>query len=470
MGCIELAAYLSLEAASAAHSATGSGGSGSGSGSQGPLLLGAGLLDACGSSASAVAKPKQAAVVQAVGEAATAAEAAAEAVARAPLPFLAVRKSPGATLGSQFELLSSQQWLAVAAAVGASLADFHRLPLPAGHFLAPAAAASASAAASSSADVSTAWVARDGIVYGSAFGTLDMRHGSEGETLGWQRALLRQLFPSVAARLLGQQGGEAGQVVDGSSAATSARNVAAPAPGPAPAGGAPCRSCTAWRPFLSFLRRQRRDVVREHRRNGSLPPQLMDGLDSYLPADPALLLGSSGGGCSGGGGGRCNDSSSVAGGAGVPGCCCPGSLLPTWLHGDLTAENILVSRELLAAAAAADAAASDGGGESARDAQQQAQQASLQHGGAVLIDFADGGHGDPLWDFIPLLLRTFRRAVQRGMHCVARVWGCCTAAAKVGCPLLCQAPLPGTHPSRASRPPAQCVGGGGLGVQACRTS
>lgn len=76
----------------------------------------------------------------------------------------------------------------------------------------------------------------------------------------------------------------------------------------------------------------------------------------------------------------------------------PALPLPTWVHGDLTAENILLQPPEEASVAAS-------GGSSPGEAGSGSSSGTW---GATLIDFADGGQGDPLWDLIPLYMRSLQ--------------------------------------------------------------
>ena len=180
-----------------------------------------------------------------------------------------------------------------------------------------------------------------------------------------------------------------------------------PAAATVAAGNAPymCSRCHAWQPFVEFLRRQRRYATKLHRKNDSLPPQLQEQVEVYLPPDPAMLVGctclcnGSNGGASG---------SAVAYGSGTavgaaaaaadgPQSCRSG--MPAWVHGDLTAGNLLLSGSLLQQQPQRVAAGVE---------KPSATGCQLPPNRVVIIDFADGGQGDPLWDFVVLLLRTFR--------------------------------------------------------------
>lgn len=122
-----------------------------------------------------------------------------------------------------------------------------------------------------------------------------------------------------------------------------------------------------WGPFVEFLRHRRAQALGELAADCSLPPWLLPQLDAYLPHDPAVLL------------------SHGLLGSGAP-------QLPAWLHGDLTAANLL-------------------------------QRPPGHAGGhAALVDFADAGHGDALYDLVLLFIRGFRcvRVSTRRMLPLAR--------------------------------------------------
>ena len=426
MASIEAAAYLAQ--ATAAGSPAGSGGMGSGcnSGSSGPRLLGAGVLTGC-RDGSMGDKPRGAAAAAAAETGAVPAANEGQQAAAAPpppLPFLAIQKAEGVTLGSCMEALSKQQLLAVAAAAGRSLAAFHAMPLPAaaaGHAGQCGCNANGSLDSGSGSRCSrsacTAWVARDGLVYSSAAGTLDIR-GEEGASAEeaaaavWQRQQqCLRLFPSAAAAL-----GQGAAVAEPAAVAESANSPGRGGSACHMRSSSCCAACSAWQPFLLFLRRQRRHAAKAHRREGSLPPQLQQQVESYLPADPAVLVGhGSCACCSAAPEGTASQPANGSAALGSPAGTCGGSScggssnatacinrLPTWVHGDLTAENLLLSSALLAGTP-----------------QQTGQQPTPGNGetsgsrsggssGVTLIDFADSGQGDPLWDFVPLLLRSLR--------------------------------------------------------------
>lgn len=125
-----------------------------------------------------------------------------------------------------------------------------------------------------------------------------------------------------------------------------------------------------YQPFVDFLRHRRRQAPAELTADRSLPRWMLAQLADYLPVDPAVLL------------------QHVPLGA-TQGRCMSALQPPCWLHGDLTTANILCHED---------------GNE-------------LQ---ACLIDFADAGHGDPLWDLIVLFVRGFRYA-SRPQPCLCRV-------------------------------------------------
>jgi hypothetical protein len=445
MGCMEAAAYLALDPSPGSwrqHAADGGGGSGGCT----SRLLHAGVLG--GGSG-----------VAAAGGGQGAAEAGGD--EEVPTPFLALEKAAGQVLSSCIDALSEAQLLAVAAAAGRSLAAFHAAPLPPAAACQPQPAAGLGSCACggsggncqeparhekivaghrAAVQYSTAWIARDGILYSSTLGTLQLqreeaaqqlRASHQAELAQRQRLALRSLFPGAAAVLLGPTGTPSAlpsrpaeaqlrqEAADSSSAA--AADAVAPAAA-APPGQPACLRCAAWQPFAAFLRRQRGGAAAMHRGEGSLPPHLLDQLDAFLPADPAELLGCacllrSGAGSSQavhGGTGQLEEGDSVAAnGAPADGNgCCSGSL-PTWVHGDLTVGNLLVQ-------------GLSQHSEHSHPEQQQAQQpppgpGEVQGAAAArsaaggppevcvsLIDFADGGQGDPLWDFVVLLLRTLR--------------------------------------------------------------
>jgi len=114
-----------------------------------------------------------------------------------------------------------------------------------------------------------------------------------------------------------------------------------------------------------------------------------------LPQDPALLLGPPRS-CT-----QQQDGQQQPGSSGPDASQQPPLPEPAWVHGDLTAENLLLQRPPVSQAAEG-AATADSGVRSSCD--------SVDRGcRAVLIDFADGGQGDPLWDLAALYIRSFRQ-------------------------------------------------------------
>ncbi|KAL4448536.1 hypothetical protein ABPG75_005755 [Micractinium tetrahymenae] len=474
MAAMEAAAYCCIAQAAAGGSGRGAAGGSSRAGVGGmdggsscSLLLGGGVLEIPAEQDNAAVLVAESGATQGAEAAGGPAAEAALAGLPAPLPFLAVRRSPGVTVGSCSDRLTGPQWLAASAAVGRSLAAFHLLPLPAAAATGTVGACGLAGGGGrggssgrddsggrdgsrSSGSISTAWLVRDGLLYSSALGTVDLREEEvEGpaQLLQRQWLVLRGVFPQAAALLVGDE--TCDEQAEHTAALVPAAAAAADelAESAAAAHACGCRRCSAWQPFLSFLRRQRRHAAAAHRRDEALPPQLLEQVESYLPADPAVLLGlGSGCGCgssccatqqssSGGpaehpGPGQAGAAGSM-GGASAPGTACgcdsdsrsAGSGcaggMPVWVHGDLTAENILLSDGLLASGPPSQQQG-QGQREQATAAQQQGQQ-EQGGAGAVLIDFADSGHGDPLFDFVPLLFRTLRWA---GLHGRGRLLAC----------------------------------------------
>ena len=398
MGCMEAAAYLGLAA---------SGGSCSTA-----RLLHAGLLS---DDSRPAAGPQQ-----------------------SPMPFLVLSEAPGATLGSCRAALTDRQWLDVAAAAGCSLAALHRLPLPRALGTScgcdgGSCAVNGAAAPQAVGGCCTAWIVRDGLVFSSALGTVDLRLKNlsaagdardQQPTQALQQAqqlVLRRLFPEVSAALgLRECGVEL--LLHGCGP------VAAAAAAWPPEGA--CRRCTAWWPFVAFLRRQRRRAPELHRSEGSLPPQLLAQVDAFLPADPAVLVGCP---C------LCPDADAApvsataahgapaAAPAAQPAASSCGGAWPAWLHGDLTPGNLLLSWPEQGAD---------------QSAQQQAARPAV-----ALIDFADGGQGDPLWDFVALTLRTLRCKEAASRACLAAY------AADLALPRGAAAPQPRLPECWPRRPP-----------------
>ena len=385
MGCMEVAAYLCLGAAAAAPRGGNSCSGGSGSAVQ---MLGTGLVGG-GASSQAGAAPEQ----------------------QQQLMFVAMTKAEGVPLGDCMDELSEEQWVAVAEATGRCLAGLHASPLPA------AAAVAREVEAAPAVSCSTAWVARDGLVYhcsssnssssdssssACALVTLDTRwRGEQGmasrqleREQRQQQLQMLHLFPAVAAELhLPPPPPSPPSQQEQQQPCSEAPSDPEPGHGPgSSSAGACCRCClaAAWQPFLGFLRRQRRHAVAALTREASLPLHLLRQLDDYLPTDPGALLQLPG--CSACGNGS---SSGIHGGG-----------LPTWVHGDLTPGNVLVSSALLGQR---QQSAVEGGTEpELAVATKGVTGTASASPGVVLLDYADSGHGDPLWDLVVLCLRSLR--------------------------------------------------------------
>lgn len=153
--------------------------------------------------------------------------------------------------------------------------------------------------------------------------------------------------------------------------------------------GLPCPSLLKvpppWWPFLAFLTKRRAEVLEEYRNDVTLPCWAREQIDGYLPQTPVDL---------------------------VKHCCEPFETWmtqpwqsPSWLHGDLMADNVVV----------------DKGGALAATQKQRARTtgcaAGVPHGADLLmtctsrqglelhvIDFGDAGYGDPLYDLVALFV------------------------------------------------------------------
>lgn len=125
-------------------------------------------------------------------------------------------------------------------------------------------------------------------------------------------------------------------------------------------------------------------------------------------------------------------SGNPGGPAAVISCSSQGLPLPTWVHGDLTAENLLLQRELLAVEGEVQLVEGRGSGAErgiAGGASNSSGKRGRSGSGAgaprvLLIDFADGGQGDPLWDLVPLYLRSFRYGNSGKLCITTRVVRC----------------------------------------------
>lgn len=98
---------------------------------------------------------------------------------------------------------------------------------------------------------------------------------------------------------------------------------------------------------------------------GALPQQLIDEIDSYLPPDPAILL------------------------QGYKSA-------PSWLHGDVTHDNMFVSCSNSDADSTSSAAMN-------------------------MIDFGDAGHGDPIYDFVAASISTLK-CKEKLLRCLWRAY------------------------------------------------
>ncbi|GIL92826.1 hypothetical protein Vretifemale_20302, partial [Volvox reticuliferus] len=131
-----------------------------------------------------------------------------------------------------------------------------------------------------------------------------------------------------------------------------------------------------WWPFVKHLRTRKRRLLR-HLPGLSLPAWVKDQVPAYLPEDPAELLGF---------------------GAEVPSPASASAVVaappPLLLHGDVTAHNVIVAQPPPPQPHAANfTAAADG----------SADGCNSWHPQLSLVDFADSGHGDPLYELLPVI-------------------------------------------------------------------
>lgn len=167
----------------------------------------------------------------------------------------------------------------------------------------------------------------------------------------------------------------------------------------------------AWGPFLSFLEFRRGRVVRSCRRSAALPPHLIDQLQEYLPQDMTTVLGLPP---------RASAAAALAMGRmeQPEQSSAPPFPNPCWVQADLTPENILIVSH---GGECTPAVVAEGGAGTTTMRRHEAEEEwsgdREEWGGdgggegrcqAVLIDFADGGHGDPLWDLVALHVRSFK--------------------------------------------------------------
>ncbi len=295
------------------------------------------------------------------------------------IPYVAMTACPGMALDMAVPALAPSTRLCIAHRLGRLTAQLHSLPLPDDRLFA------ASEAAGSRGRPFTFWQSTAG---------LDLSFRPPGAQSGSAKALLAHLglqLPEDAAH------------------ATARVRLRNPAGASSPGGIHRFREAAAermsdraaaaqlWRPFADFLRERQRaapwELVWEH----SMPQRLLDQLDDYLTPDPAAFLpGSSAvsagstAACEANTG--CSNEEYTSGAAGdVEGSCGDARSMPVpcWVHGDLIAQNILISEQL-------------------RGEVQAAGENVLAHDAVQLIDFGDAGHGDPLYDLVLLLVKTFR--------------------------------------------------------------
>ncbi|KXZ56197.1 hypothetical protein GPECTOR_1g170 [Gonium pectorale] len=298
------------------------------------------------------------------------------------------------------------------------------------------------------------WHDREGSIWVSGLGCVSRAPGDEDDGSGAGA----DGGPSTSTAAAAAPAVPSAPVADGATASNAAILVGAPAEVPVD---------SPWWPFVSYLRRRRR-VVLEELQYLEFPPWVQKQLSAYLPADPATLLGFGPAelgeaesvcvGATGAGRDMATGTDprvAVAGGRGpAPPPGGPG-VPPLLLHGDVTAANIVFRHppppvpSTLAVAGAKP------------NAQRPAPQQNGCHGkagsaagtpvapvgGAVvaapattaaewwpelqLVDFADAGHGDPLFELVSVsasCLGCHRPAMERFWSAyrtridVAKVW------------------------------------------------
>lgn len=313
--------------------------------------------------------------------------------------FVAMTMCPGTALDAAgpglFSAQSRQLEQLLAGRLGRLAAQLHSAPLPNGQLFAPGPAQQQGCHF-------TLWQRRAG---------LDLSFPTNA-SLGSAQALLAHLGlqqqvnsanGTACVRLSSSQMSERLASGNGAAGQASGRPVL---------GGA---AAELWRPFAEFLRERRARAPAELAWEHSLPQRLQDQVEAYLMPDPATYLPSSrpspagnaaqppsatDSGCYSAGEqpapAGADDGEQMAGG--TPDDENRRVFLPSWLHGDLIAKNILVSEELLAAASSSNAGAPG----------LPADEAWLAGNAVQLIDFGDAGHGDPLYDIVLLLVDTLR--------------------------------------------------------------
>ncbi|BDA43423.1 probable bifunctional arginine demethylase and lysyl-hydroxylase JM at N-terminal half [Coccomyxa sp. Obi] len=328
------------------------------------------------------------------------------------IPFVAMTACPGTALDMAVPALAPHTRLCIAHRLGRLTAQLHSLPLPDDRLFA------ASDAAAPRGRPFAFWQSRAG---------LDLSFRPSGAHSGSAKALLAHL---------GMQLQE--DATDGTACVRLRNQAVASSLGTTDTvreAASECMSDRAaarqlWRPFAEFLRERHRAALWELVWEHSMPQRLLDQLDDYLLPDPSAFLPGSSTACAGStatckaNNTGCSDVEHTTGAAGDA----EGSRgdegsmpLPRWVHGDLIAQNILVSEQL-------------------RDQVQAAGMDGLAHDAVRLIDFGDAGHGDPLYDLVLLLVKTFRCEVDLWEACLsatieelgARPWWLC---ARGGVPL-----------------------------------
>lgn len=292
------------------------------------------------------------------------------------MPFVAMTACLGIALDAARPALTAQAWQHIAARLGRLTAQLHSLPLPAGHLFSAGGAAAPF----------TLWQGRAG---------LDLSFRPAGAEAGGTQALLEHLgLQQKVDSVDGTACVRLSSVADDSWPLTNGNQEAAVEETPDTEGAR-----RLWRPFADFLRERRRSAPGELAWEHSLPRRLLDQLEEYLPPDPAAFLPAAcadalpdlrpcdnDANCTSRRSVEVQNSDSAPGGS-------IGSLpAPSWLHGDLIAQNILVSEAFTAGA----------------DWEQHASKDGLAQDAVQLIDFGDTGHGDPLYDLVLLLVEALR--------------------------------------------------------------
>lgn len=291
------------------------------------------------------------------------------------LPFVTMTACSGTPLDVARLLLTANSRQSTAARLGRLTGQLHSLPLPDARLLGTGDAAAPF----------TLWQSRDG---------LDLSFRPVGAETGSAQALLEHLeLQQHVDTAAGTACVRLGSPVDASSPATD--GVFAKATVETASDESAARRL--WRPFADFLRERRRDAPGELAWEHSLPRRLLDQLEAYLPPNPAAFLPNACAICStdlctctshvNG----CTEQSTAATHSSTAAGASPESVYaPSWLHGDLIAQNILVAEPLHTGASC------------------EAWEDGLAPDAVQLIDFGDAGHGDPLYDLVLLLIEALR--------------------------------------------------------------